>query len=92
MPAFASMKEESTVNVAVQQQHYRAYAPTPFTKEQRGDVEILFGGLHWRAERLIKANFENLGYRARPCRRPPRKTCCAGASWPTSVNAVRPAS
>jgi predicted nucleotide-binding protein (sugar kinase/HSP70/actin superfamily) len=28
-------------------------------------VEILFGGLHWRAERLIQATFENLGYKAR---------------------------
>ena len=48
-----------------QQQHYRTYAPTPFTREQREDTEILFGGLHWRAESLIKANFENLGYKAR---------------------------
>jgi predicted nucleotide-binding protein (sugar kinase/HSP70/actin superfamily) len=53
------------VTVAVQQ-HYRAYAPTPFTRDQREDVEVLFGGLHWRAERLLQATFENLGYRARP--------------------------
>ena len=57
------------MSVAEQQhirpQHYRTYAPAPFTREQRQDVEILFGGLHWRAERLIKANFENLGYKAR---------------------------
>jgi hypothetical protein len=48
-----------------QQRHYRTYAPTPFTREQRADTEILFGGLHWRAEHLIKATFENLGYKAR---------------------------
>ena len=47
------------------QRHYRTYAPTPFTREQRADTEILFGGLHWRAEHLIKATFENLGYKAR---------------------------
>ncbi len=29
-------------------------------------MEILFGGLHWRAEQVIQAVFENLGYRARP--------------------------
>jgi predicted nucleotide-binding protein (sugar kinase/HSP70/actin superfamily) len=45
---------------------YKAYFPRPFTREERGHVEILFGGLHWRAERVIQAVFENLGYRARP--------------------------
>ena len=45
---------------------YRAYSPRPFLKSDRADVEILFGGLHWRAERVIAAVFENLGYRARP--------------------------
>jgi predicted nucleotide-binding protein (sugar kinase/HSP70/actin superfamily) len=28
-------------------------------------VTILFGGLHWRAERVLQAIFENQGYRAR---------------------------
>jgi predicted nucleotide-binding protein (sugar kinase/HSP70/actin superfamily) len=31
-----------------------------------GQVELLFGGLHWRAERLIQATLENRGYKARP--------------------------
>ena len=47
-------------------QHYRAYVPKPLTKQEVGEVEFLFGGLHWRAERLLQAVFENLGYRARP--------------------------
>src|SRR5262249_39064493 len=42
---------------------YRAYKPRPFTREERDTVTILFGGLHWRAERLIEATLENLGYR-----------------------------
>jgi predicted nucleotide-binding protein (sugar kinase/HSP70/actin superfamily) len=46
--------------------HYRAYKPAPLTKSEIGHVEILFGGLHWRAERLLQAVFENRGYRARP--------------------------
>ena len=46
--------------------HYRAYSPKPLTKEDIEHVEILFGGLHWRAERVIQAVFENLGYKARP--------------------------
>lgn len=44
---------------------YRAYAPRHFLKEERDRVEILFGGLHWRAEQVIEAVFANLGYRAR---------------------------
>jgi len=47
-------------------QAYKAYSPRPFAREERDRVEILFGGLHWRAERVIQAVFENLGYRARP--------------------------
>jgi predicted nucleotide-binding protein (sugar kinase/HSP70/actin superfamily) len=43
---------------------YRTYRPQPFTKAQRNDVTILFGGLHWRAERLIQGTMENLGYRS----------------------------
>src|SRR4030095_15958209 len=43
---------------------YRAYAPRPFTKAERPDVTILFGGLHWRAERVIQAVFETKGSRA----------------------------
>jgi len=42
---------------------YRAYKPRPFTREERDEVTILFGGLHWRAERVIQGTMENLGYR-----------------------------
>lgn len=45
-------------------QHYRAYSPRPFTKEERDQVTLLFGGLHWRAERILQAVLENMGYRA----------------------------
>jgi len=47
-------------------QSYQAYSARPFRREERGDVEILFGGLHWRLEKVIQAMFENIGYRARP--------------------------
>jgi predicted nucleotide-binding protein (sugar kinase/HSP70/actin superfamily) len=43
---------------------YRAYKPRPFTREERNSVTVLFGGLHWRAERVIQGALENLGYRA----------------------------
>jgi predicted nucleotide-binding protein (sugar kinase/HSP70/actin superfamily) len=45
--------------------HYRAYRPRPFTRAERDQVTVLFGGLHWRAERLIQGAMENLGYRTR---------------------------
>jgi predicted nucleotide-binding protein (sugar kinase/HSP70/actin superfamily) len=46
--------------------HYKAYVPPPMYPAERKQVEILFGGLNWRAERVIQAVFDNLGYRARP--------------------------
>jgi predicted nucleotide-binding protein (sugar kinase/HSP70/actin superfamily) len=42
---------------------YRTYKPRPFTREERDDTTILFGGLHWRAERLIQGALGNLGYK-----------------------------
>lgn len=44
---------------------YRAYRAAPFTRDERDQVTILFGGLHWRVERLIQGALENLGYRTR---------------------------
>jgi predicted nucleotide-binding protein (sugar kinase/HSP70/actin superfamily) len=51
--------------IVAQAMPYRAYAPRPFLPAERDTVEILFGGLNWRAERVITAVFDNLGYRAR---------------------------
>jgi predicted nucleotide-binding protein (sugar kinase/HSP70/actin superfamily) len=42
---------------------YRAYKPRPFAREERDKVTILFGGLHWRVERVIQGAMDNLGYR-----------------------------
>ena len=42
---------------------YRAYKPAPFLREEREHTTVLFGGLHWRAERLAQASLENLGYK-----------------------------
>src|SRR5438874_10573695 len=46
-------------------EHYRAYTPRPFTRQERDTVTILFGGLHWRAERIVQAVLEGAGYHAR---------------------------
>jgi len=45
-------------------EHYRAYAPRPFTRAERDSVTVVFGGLHWRVERVIQAVLENGGNRA----------------------------
>ncbi len=46
-------------------EHYRTYTPRPFTRAERDSVTVLFGGLHWRVERVIQAVLENVGYKAR---------------------------
>jgi predicted nucleotide-binding protein (sugar kinase/HSP70/actin superfamily) len=46
-------------------ERYRAYTPRPFTRQERDTVTILFGGLHWRAERILQAVLEGAGYHAR---------------------------
>jgi predicted nucleotide-binding protein (sugar kinase/HSP70/actin superfamily) len=45
-------------------EHYRAYAPKPFTRDERDSTTILFGGLHWRIERVLQAVLEGNGYKA----------------------------
>jgi predicted nucleotide-binding protein (sugar kinase/HSP70/actin superfamily) len=45
-------------------EHYRAYTPRPFTRSERDTTTILFGGLHWRLERMLQAVLEHAGYRA----------------------------
>jgi predicted nucleotide-binding protein (sugar kinase/HSP70/actin superfamily) len=44
--------------------HYRTYTPRPFTRSERDSVTILFGGLHWRIERILQAVLEGSGYKA----------------------------
>jgi len=46
-------------------EHYRAYRPGPFARDERDSTTILFGGMHWRIERVIQAVLEGSGYKAR---------------------------
>jgi len=43
-------------------EHYVTYKPRPFLREERDKVTILYGGLHWRAERLLQGALKRLGY------------------------------
>jgi len=45
-------------------EHYRAYSPKPFTRAERDSVTVVFGGLHWRVERIIQAVLESVGNKA----------------------------
>jgi predicted nucleotide-binding protein (sugar kinase/HSP70/actin superfamily) len=44
---------------------YRTYRPSAFPREKPESVTILFGGLHWRLEKMLQAVLERSGYRAR---------------------------
>jgi len=46
--------------------HYKAYKPRPFEREEREKVTILYGGLTWKHERLMQGALHNLKYNAEP--------------------------
>jgi len=56
-----------------QVRHYKAYHPRPFTRAQRKDVTLLFGGVTWKHERLAAAALRNLGYRVELLPNPTRR-------------------
>lgn len=60
MGQLAQLPQVPTIN------HYSAYKPRPFTREERDNVTILYGGLTWKHERLIQGAMHNLKYKAEP--------------------------
>jgi len=46
--------------------HYTAYKPRPFTKAERENVTLLYGGLTWKHERLMQGVLHNMKYNAQP--------------------------
>src|ERR1051326_4952951 len=44
--------------------HFKRPQERPFTKEQRANTTLLFGGLTWKHEKLVHGALEGLGYRA----------------------------
>ena len=55
-----------SINPSKPVNHYKAYKPRPFKKEERDKVTILYGGLTWKHERLIQGALHNLNYKAEP--------------------------
>jgi predicted nucleotide-binding protein (sugar kinase/HSP70/actin superfamily) len=62
--ATATTERPATTERSGTTQHYRAYTPKPFTRAERDSVTILFGGLHWRVERILQAVLESGGNKA----------------------------
>ena len=62
--ATATTERPATTERSDAPQHYRAYTPKPFTRAERDSVTILFGGLHWRVERILQAVLESGGHKA----------------------------
>ena len=60
------------MNVIEHNAAYRGSGPRPFTPEERETATILFGGAHWRLERLLEGLFRNLGYNAQALPQPTR--------------------
>jgi len=52
-----------STSTAMAPRHYHRPAERPFTAAERDRVTILFGGLTWKHEALIRAVFEGSGYR-----------------------------
>ena len=44
--------------------HFKRPSEKPFTREQRTNTTLLFGGLTWKHEKLVHGALEGLGYRA----------------------------
>ena len=44
-------------------QHFHKPIERPFTKSQRGETTILYGGLTWKHEQLVHGALESLGYK-----------------------------
>ena len=44
--------------------HFKRPVEKPFTKEQRAQTTLLFGGLTWKHEKLVHGALEGLGYLA----------------------------
>ncbi|MGE5243051.1 MAG: activator of (R)-2-hydroxyglutaryl-CoA dehydratase [Betaproteobacteria bacterium] len=58
--------------------HFRRPAERPFTRDERDRVTILFGGLTWKHEELLRAIFEAAGYRCDVLPAPDAAACQIG--------------
>ena len=61
--------------------HFKRPAERHFTKDQRAQTTLLFGGLTWKHEKLVHGALEGLGYRAEAVPTPNVKAFQAGKEY-----------
>ena len=61
--------------------HFKRPVERPFTRDQRANTTLLFGGLTWKHETLIHGALEGLGYRAQPMPTPDVAAFQAGKEY-----------
>jgi predicted nucleotide-binding protein (sugar kinase/HSP70/actin superfamily) len=61
--------------------HFHKPKENPFTKAQRKTTKILFGGLTWKHEKLIRGAWEGLGYLCEPVETPDVKAFQLGKEY-----------
>src|SRR6202030_224981 len=61
--------------------HFHKHIELPFTKLQRDQTTILFGGLTWKHERLVHAALESLGYKCESVPVPNKKAFQLGKEY-----------
>lgn len=61
--------------------HFKKPFETMFTKDQRAETTILFGGLTWKHERLIKGALEGIGYKTEMVPTPSKKAFQLGKEY-----------
>jgi predicted nucleotide-binding protein (sugar kinase/HSP70/actin superfamily) len=61
--------------------HFKKPVEKPFTRQQRGNTTLLFGGLTWKHEKLVHGALEGLGYRAEAVPTPNVKAFQAGKEY-----------
>lgn len=61
--------------------HFKRPLENTFTKDQRANTTILFGGLTWKHEKLIKGVLQGLGYKASEIPTPSKKAFQLGKEY-----------
>ncbi len=74
------LEKEYGVNAA-KIDHFKRPLETTFTKDQRAETTILFGGLTWKHEKLIRGVLQGLGYNALEIPTPSKKAFQLGKEY-----------
>src|SRR5574340_958496 len=61
--------------------HFQRPVENPFTRSQRDNTTILFGGLTWKHEKLVHGALESLGYRCEAVPVPNKKAFQLGKEY-----------